>query len=227
MKPLRAITRYWPYVGILPGIVALAYVLIESASLEVMQAILLLQFMALAVHQFEEYVWPGGFPLMVNAGVWKSDAQLRDRYPLNQLASAWLNLFYLWLVYLPAALFYSDVTWLALLIAFIGIGELLFHLLAVPRATGFFYNPGLATSVLLFLPLGVWQIVEVISSGSADGMDWLWAALAAVFTGAGMIRGITFGLFASRDSQFPFPQDELMRGPMVKHLEPADAPDRV
>ena len=44
---------------------------------------------ALMVHQFEEYGFPGYFPGLLNAGVFKSDKP--DRYPLNTNSSLIVN----------------------------------------------------------------------------------------------------------------------------------------
>src|SRR5215210_5962509 len=44
---------------------------------------------ALMVHQFEEYGFPGWFPGLLNAGVFKSDKP--DRYPLNTNSALYVN----------------------------------------------------------------------------------------------------------------------------------------
>src|SRR3712207_3983899 len=48
-----------------------------------------LNLVALMVHQFEEYGFPGYFPGLLNAGVFKSDKP--DRYPLNANSALIVN----------------------------------------------------------------------------------------------------------------------------------------
>ena len=58
--------RNWYYIG---GIlfVALSFLMgFWGSNISPIQLILIYSFMALLVHQFEEYAWPGGFPAVMN-----------------------------------------------------------------------------------------------------------------------------------------------------------------
>ena len=57
-----------------------------------LRKILLLSFMALLVHQFEEYAVPGGFPAVFNIG-WQREKEAPDRYPLNRMSCLCVNVF--------------------------------------------------------------------------------------------------------------------------------------
>ena len=177
--------------------------------------VMVIQCAALAAHQFEEYAWPGGFPLAVNFGVFRSPLPLADRYPLNQLSSMLLNVGFLYLVFIPTAVWFSDVTWLVLGIALFGLSELAFHLVFVAASTRVLFNPGLITSLALFLPLAAIAIWHVVDTDLASGTDWLFAALFVVVSAGGIVRGLVFTVFADRESKYPFPERELMRGPFA------------
>ena len=47
-------------------ILAFAMGLWGSAALDYVQVLLIFSWMGMLVHQFEEYAWPGGFPLISN-----------------------------------------------------------------------------------------------------------------------------------------------------------------
>ena len=75
--------RNWYYIG---GIlfVALSFFMgFWGSMFSRIQVIMVYSFMAMLVHQFEEYGWPGGFPSIVNIIQFK-ETQIPDRYPFNQ-----------------------------------------------------------------------------------------------------------------------------------------------
>ena len=41
----------------------------------------------------------------------------------------------------------------------------------------YFYSPGMATALLVFLPLTVWGFYKVITENVVSGWGWLWAFL--------------------------------------------------
>ena len=61
-------------------------------SLSHIQVILVFSFMAMLVHQVEEYGWPGGFPSITNIVQFK-ETKIPDRYPFNQNLSFVDNVF--------------------------------------------------------------------------------------------------------------------------------------
>lgn len=66
MKLFRFYSRYWAAIGGLV-FVGLAFVLgIMGDQIPTLQRLTVLLFMALLFHQFEEYVFPGGFPAAGN-----------------------------------------------------------------------------------------------------------------------------------------------------------------
>jgi hypothetical protein len=86
---------------------------------------------ALMVHQFEEYGFPGYFPGMLNAGVFKSDKP--DRYPLNTNSSLIVNAVAGYPFYLLAVLFPKRRS-LGLAPVLFGFGQAVFHAIVPPFA---------------------------------------------------------------------------------------------
>ena len=63
---MNFLRRHWYNVG---GVIAAAttiYAVFSWRDLNLTSALLLMNFIALLVHQFEEYGWPGGEPAIMN-----------------------------------------------------------------------------------------------------------------------------------------------------------------
>ena len=84
---------------------------------------------ALMVHQFEEYGFPGYFPGMLNAGVFKSDKP--DRYPLNTNSALIVNAGVGYPFYLLPVLFPKRRS-LGLSPVLFGLGQAVFHGIVPP-----------------------------------------------------------------------------------------------
>ncbi|MGH2578831.1 MAG: hypothetical protein ACRDG9_13955, partial [Actinomycetota bacterium] len=66
MTPLKFFSRRWHDIGLFSAMVAGAYLAFAWNDLEVLQRLLLMNFIVVLLHQFEEYSWPGGFPAVAN-----------------------------------------------------------------------------------------------------------------------------------------------------------------
>lgn len=81
MTPLKFLRRHWHDIGLFSAIVAGACLIFTWNDLALLQKLLLLNFIVVLLHQFEEYSWPGGFPAVANMVMMSSVTP--DRYPLN------------------------------------------------------------------------------------------------------------------------------------------------
>ena len=112
-----------------------------------------LQTLIYLLHQFEEYILPGGFVKFFNKNLLKSN---EDAYPLNKVASFWINIPIIFLAF-PISAYLGTTIHLSLAIwtAYFSVINSLSHL-------GIFfkygYNPGLLVSTLLNIPAGVYCI---------------------------------------------------------------------
>ena len=75
-----------------------------------MTLLLWLSLGSLFLHQVEELRFPGYFPGMANAVMFKSD--MPDRYPLNANSGMLINVVFEWGGYLLAALLWKQAMWL-------------------------------------------------------------------------------------------------------------------
>lgn len=141
------------------------------------QIILMASFMALLIHQFEEYMLPGGAPVVLNRVLY-GERTAFDRYPGNAQSclivntSAWI--FYLLPVFLPHLL------WLGLAQMFFGFFQFLGHGLQMNIKGKSLYNPGLLSVIFLHIPIGVYYIYFIESHCDVNVMEYLYGFLAFV-----------------------------------------------
>jgi len=136
-----------------------------------MTLLLWLSLGSLFLHQVEEWRFPGYFPGMVNAVMFKSD--MPDRYPLNANSGMLINVVLGWSGYLLAALFWKQAVWLAIATILVSVGNIFAHTIIFNIKGKTFYNPGLLTSWLLFVPIVYFFFRLVISEELASPLNWI------------------------------------------------------
>ena len=118
MSPIKFLRRHWHDIGLFSAIVAACYLIFAWNELVVLQRLLLLNFIAVLLHQFEEYSWPGGFPAVANMVMFSSAHP--DRYPLNQNSSMVANVIFAYGCYL-LPVFFPNVIWFGLAPVLVGL----------------------------------------------------------------------------------------------------------
>jgi hypothetical protein len=133
------------------------------ASEQAMFAALLVIYM---LHQIEEHLWPGGFRQFTNAHVFKSG---QDNWPVDTGGVALVNIGFVWVPLAAAALAPGALRWVGL--AWVGLTLIngLSHIATSIRFRS--YNPGLATSLVLFLPFTIWMLVVEAARGALSGAE--------------------------------------------------------
>ncbi len=200
--------RHWYSLNLIVALVLIVYLALSFESLATVQVLVLLNFVALIFHQFEEYGFPGGEPMIMNYVLQKSD--IPDRFPLNQFSAMFTNVPVAWTFY-GIAFFFPDVIWLCLAPMIFNIGQLIVHGVATNKAMKSIYNPGLFSVVFLHLPISIYFVWFVYSQDLIVGIDWLWAILMAMFCGGFLVGFLTYAVFANRDSRWPFAPVEMER----------------
>jgi Protein of unknown function with HXXEE motif len=116
------------------------------------------------VHQIEEHLWPGGFRQFTDAHVFHSGD---DNWPVDIGGVALVNIGYVWLPAGLAALCPDTLRRLGL--AWVGLTLIngITHIVTSIRFR--IYNPGLVTSIVLFLPATIAMLALEVSRGRLDG----------------------------------------------------------
>lgn len=167
------------------------------------RALLYASMMALFLHQFEEYQFPGGGPVVINRYFYGADESLYRHYPGNWNSSMVVNL--LSYVFYGLALAFPDLTWLGMATMFFNLYQVLGHGIQMNVKMRTWYNPGMATSVLLFLPISVAYIAVTAGGGLIAGVEWLCAVLAFVAMAACCVVG-PVQLLKRKDSPYDVPE---------------------
>ena len=127
------------------------------------------------LHQTEEHFWPGGFRQFANAHVF---ASRKDNWPVDESGVAWVNIGYVWLPLLLAVIFPESLRWVGLCWIGLTFINALTHIIATARLH--IYNPGLITSIVLFLPFTIWAFAHEHAYGLLSGAQIGWLLLAGI-----------------------------------------------
>lgn len=217
MTFLKFLRRHWHDIGLISAIVAGVYLIFAWNELVFLQIILLLNFIVVLLHQFEEYSWPGGFPAVANMVLMQSERP--DRYPLNQNSSMVANLIFAYGFYL-IPVFFPTVIWLGLATVLVGaIAQFIGHAIFVNIKLKSFYSPGVATDVFGWIPIGVVYIYYILANNLVN----LWVLLLAVVWAA-VFMFLNFFILEQKllgdiNSPYPFDPDEMKRFDVEKKLE--------
>lgn len=167
MSLLSCIAVNWqkalPYLSLL-GIVAWI-VLFRSDPLSE-RALWLALLVIYMFHQIEEHLWPGGFRQFTNAHVFKSG---NDNWPVDIGGVALINIGFVWLPVSLAVIYPEALRWVGL--GWIGLTLInaLTHIVSTIRLR--IYNPGLITSIVLFLPFTIFVLALEARRGTLSGTD--------------------------------------------------------
>lgn len=218
---MRFICRHWYNLGLIPGIVASAILAFYWNNLDPLVKINLFSFIAVIIHQFEEYGWPGGAPAMGNqmycSGKMPAPMQKLlgkgdkpDRYPLNQLSAMVTNCVATYVFYLLPIIF-PKVMWLGIAPILFGFIQFVMHGIGANIMLKKLYNPGLAAVVFGHIPVGICYIRYITENNLASSTDWLIGIVYTIVFFVVVIGVLTYKVLADRNSKYPFSKEELQR----------------
>ena len=196
---------HWFDVGI-----AFAFVtggIVFLGNLAPLSLLLWLSLISLFLHQFEEYRYPGYFPGMMNTVMFSSKQP--DRYPLNTNTSFIVNVYIGWLSYLLAAIFAEKAIWLGIATILVSAGNFIAHTFLFNIKGKTFYNPGMFTAILLFVPISAYFGYLVIQGHLATPLDWVVGIiLGIVLNVVGILKMIDW--LKDENTEYIFPKRFLI-----------------
>ncbi|MDO4899521.1 HXXEE domain-containing protein [Actinomyces sp.] len=165
----KAIVNYWHYVSVfLAGGVALAAILLPGDLLLKLQ---LASAMVLLLHFFEEFGFPGGFPLMGIKVLMGSEEMDSSKWDCNNLSSMYGNWGFLLLVYITPIILPGPRP-LVLAAMLFNIAEIIMHLVVFNVRLRTVYNPGIVTAVLGLTPITIIYFTRIFDPTLFECYDW-------------------------------------------------------
>ncbi len=167
---MNFISKYWAKAGVIVGIFLVSYIyLISGNTLPLLQKFAILSLAFLMFHQFEEYVLPGGFKKDFNNNIYNPFGFIRNK--ITDKAIIYINVIFGWGISVIVILFFnSNVFAVMTLIGVIFINGLL-HFFVTFKTR--YYNPGVVTGAILFIPLALYSANKLTVSGIINYIDWL------------------------------------------------------
>lgn len=172
--------------------------------------LMLCNLVSLLLHQLEEYRIAGTFPGMINTVLYKSPHP--ENFPLNPQTSLVINVGIGWTTYALAAIFAERALWLGMATILVSAGNVIAHTVLFNVRGRSLYNAGMATAVLLFLPLVVWFFRLVVDLRLAGPWDYVAGVAAGIILNVvGVLKMIDW--MADRESPYAFRRRQLLRRP--------------
>ncbi len=153
--------------------------------------LLWLQLPIFMLHEFEEYVLPGGFKSFFNHDTVFASPEPGDNTPLDDGYVFFVNIVIAWGWAILGALLAPVAPWvgLGLVLWNVGINCVQHTVIFQIRHEG--YNPGLITTMILLLPYSTFIIFYVIQNGILSPLDWVLAALLGIGVVAALVAVTT------------------------------------
>ncbi len=216
MKFFKFYSKNWYYIGGVLFVLLAFMVGFLGEGFNPLSKILTLSFMALLVHQFEEYALPGGFPAIMNSA-WMGEKDVPDRYPLNRKSAFIVNVIGGYPFYILAILF-PNLIWLGLAQVLFGMLQILIHGILINVKMKSWYNPGLAAVVFLHWPIGIYYIRYIYVNGLIQPWHWL-AGIGVTVLAAMLIINLPLQLLKNKKSEHAFSAEEMKRFNMPEKLK--------
>jgi len=199
--------KHWYDLGGLFAIITVTGLCCFHAVIPNYQLLMWLSLVSLFLHQLEEYRIGGTFPGMANRVMFNSDKP--DRFPLNTNSSLFVNVYFGWTVYLLAAVAGERAIWLGLATIIVSIANTFSHTIIFNIKGKTFYNAGLVTSWLFFVPCIYFFFKIVYSENLITSFDYLIGIpLGIAFNILGIIKPMTW--FADKNTSYIFEQRNLL-----------------
>lgn len=171
---MRILRNNWQDFGLIIAFVVCIVLVMNWGIIPQMNSILWLSFVAILLHQFEEYRWPGYFPGVFNLALFKSHSP--DNYPLNKQSAMIINVVIAYIFYL-IPIFFPSIIWLGMAPVLMGFFQIIFHGIIINVRAKSIYNPGLASALFVHLSVGIWYINYVYEQHLITLSDWIWSTL--------------------------------------------------
>jgi len=182
------IEEHWPKSTIFLAVYSTILIFLFVLEIDFALFLIWIQLPVYWLHQFEEYVFPGGFLETFNKKVLGSN---ENEWPISKRAALWINIPIIFIAFPLSAILAGTVN------ISIGIWTAYFSILNAMGHVGVFvkkgYNPGFFISAFLNIPVGVFTVWYFYSNNVISTFGHLIGILVAVAVQGGlMVWGLKF-----------------------------------
>lgn len=198
---MKYFRQRWYLLGIWLAFFGIAALVFWHQYLSPLRVLLSISFISLLLHQFEEYQFPGFFPRMVNSVMFKKTQP--DRFPLNANTACLINVGLGWSLYVSTIVLAQHAIWFATATITISIGNILAHTIFLNIKGKTSYNPGMATALVLFLPISIYYFEFLSKHGLISSTTLvIGLILGVIINYFGILIPIV--LLGDKNSPYPF-----------------------
>ncbi len=206
---MNILRKYWSDLGMLVAAATGIGIVLNHRSMSELSMIVWLSFIAILVHQFEEYRWPGYFGGLFNIVIFKSEQP--KHYPLNPQSAMIINLIIAYVFYL-LPVFFPNIIWLVLAPILMGFFQFIWHGIFANIKAKTWYNPGLFAVLVFHFPIGGWYLYYIVTHHLASTTDWI---IGSVYFVIAVYLLIIKGNMWLKDIDSPFNFSDKQMGPYL------------
>lgn len=205
---MRFWNRHWYSMGIAVAAVTFVILIANWGNIPVLQRIQMISFMAMLVHQFEEYGFPGGEPAIMNIAL--QGSRKPDRYPLNQFSAMLTNCLFSYVIYLLPVFFYN-VIWLGIAPILMGVMQFGVHGIMTNRKLKSIYNPGLGAVCCIHIPVAVYYIWYITANNLTTSGTWIMGIFYTLAATVLVLGVLTYIVLPNENTKWVFDPEEMQR----------------
>lgn len=213
---MKYINRYWYDFGLIIAIISAIVLAIKWGDMSVLLRLNLISFIAILIHQFEEYGFPGGEPMIMNRVLQASN--IPDRYPLNQFSAMLTNVIFSYVIYLLPVLF-PNVICIGIAPMLMGMMQFIIHGIMTNIKMKSIYNPGLGAVVFLHIPVGIYYLHYITANNLAGKTDWIIGIIYTITATVFILGFLTYFVLSDKNTKWVFDEKELKRFNVEEKLE--------
>lgn len=173
---MKFLINNWAKAGGVIALCIIIFVMIYKNPVSSVHSIALLNLAFLMLHEFEEFVYPGGFKEFFNTRAYNPNGFMKHKVSDNAILI--VNIVIGWGSSLAAIALAHKAPWLVLIVIFVIMLNGFLHLTVSFNIRG--YNPGVITGVFLSIPLGVYAANQFSKQGLVNGGSWLFVIGTAI-----------------------------------------------
>jgi len=148
----------WPYALPFLAVYSLMFIFLFVYPLTLPVFLIWLCIPVYFIHEFEEYVYPGGFDEYTNQILQRHSGLDDDQCVLTPRAAYWINVGIIWFLFpLSAVLSTIYAPGFGVWVAWLTVVNGVLHIFQALQSRG--YNPGLAASIFLNVPVGIAAVI--------------------------------------------------------------------